>query len=153
MDFDEKLDELFIDLPEPPPDLGPTMAATTIGKTLIVGGALPFSEGRIQYPGRVGIEVRLDNARFAARAAAIMALAIARRELGGTLGKIRRIVRVDGFVAASVDLKDHAKVIDGASELFGQVFGVYGKHVRSVVGVASLPQQACVELAVTFELK
>lgn len=153
MDFDDKLDELFIDLPEPPADLGPSVAAVTVGKLLIVGGALPLAEGRIQFPGRVGIEVRTDSAKLAARTAAVMALSLARRELGGTLSKIRRIVRVDAFVAAGVDFRDHAKVADGAGELFAQVFGNHGRHVRAVVGVSSLPQQACVELMVTFELK
>ena len=153
MDFDDKLEELFIDLPEPAADVGPTVSAAVVGKTLHVGGVLPFSEGRIQYPGRVGVEVRLDNAKMAARFAAVMALAVARRELGGTFSKVRRVVRVEGFVACGADFRDHGKVIDGASELFAQVFGPGGKHVRTAVGVASLPQGACVEIAVTFELK
>ena len=153
MDFDDKLEELFIDLPEPPPDKGAAVGAATVGKLLAVGGVLPFAEGKIQHPGRAGVEVRVDNARLAARFAAVMALALARRELGGSLAKIKRVARVEGFVACGADFRDHAKVIDGAGELFVQVFGPQGKHVRTAVGVASLPQNACVMLAVTFELK
>lgn len=153
MDFDEKLEELFIDLPEPAADIGSGLSAVSVGKLLIVCGARPFSEGRIQYPGRAGVEVRLDNAKIAARLAGVMALALARRELGGSLSKIRRVVRMDGFVACGADFRDHQKVVDGAGELFVQLFGVNGKHARTAVGVSSLPQGACVELAVVFELK
>lgn len=153
MSFDDKLEELFIDLPEPPVELGSALGAVSIGKLLHVSGALPFSEGRIQYPGRVGVEVRMDNAKMAARLAAVMSLAVARRELGGSLSKIKRVLRVDGFVACGADFRDHLKVIDGAGEFFVQIMGTNGRHARTVVGASSLPQNACVEIAVTFELK
>lgn len=151
--FDAKLNELFIDLPEPPRDVGDTVAAIMAGKYLHVGGVLPFSEGRIQYQGRVGVEIKTDNARLAARLAAVNALALAQRELGGTLNRIRRVVSVTGFVACGADFKDHNKVIDGASELFVQIFGALGRHTRLVAGASSLPRSACVEIAVVFEVK
>jgi len=153
MNIDDKLEELFIDLPEPPADLGSSVGAAIFGKLLCVGGVLPFSEGRIQYPGRVGVEVRLDNAKMAARLAAVMSVAVARRELGGSLSKIKRVLRVDGFVSCGADFRDHQKVLDGAGEFFVQVMGQKGRHVRTAVGASSLPQNACVEIAVTFELK
>jgi enamine deaminase RidA (YjgF/YER057c/UK114 family) len=153
MSFDDKLDELFIDLPEPPPDLGTTIGALLVGKTLSVCGALPFSEGRIQHAGRAGVEVKADTAKLAARIATVMALAMAKRALGGTLDKIRRVVRLDGFVACGADFRDHARVIDGASELLVQIFGPSGKHVRNAVGVTSLPQNACAMLSIVFEVK
>lgn len=152
MNIDDKLEELFIDLPELAVDAGHTLAALQVGKLLYVAGALPFSEGRIQFPGRVGVEVRLDNAKMAARMAAICVLAAAKRELGN-LKSIRRVVRLDASVACGVDFKEHAKVVDGASELFTQVFGSNGKHVRSLTGASSLPQNACVEISVVFEIK
>lgn len=153
MNYDDKLEELFIDLPEPPQDIGSAVSAVQIGKFLHIGGTLPFSEGRVQYPGRVGVEVRLDNARLAARSAAVMVLAQARRALDGTLNNIRRVVKMDGFVACGADFKDHLKIVDGASELFVQIFGTNGKHIRTVAGAPSLPQNACVELSVVFEIK
>lgn len=153
MSFDKKLEELFIDLPEPPEDRGNTVGAVSAGRLLHVGGVLPFAEGRLQYPGRVGVEVRPDNARLAARAAALQALAIVRRELGGSLDRVRRVVRVDGFVACGADFRDHSKVIDGASELFNQIFGPFGKHIRTAVGASSLPNNSCVEISVVFEVK
>ena len=153
MNYEEKLDELYIDLPEPSPDIGNTVSALQSGKFLHVCGVLPFAEGRIQHAGRVGPDVRLDNARMAARIAAVHVIALARRELGDSLNNIRRVVRLDACVACGVDFRDHAKVADGASELFVQVFGANGKHVRSVTGASSLPQNACVEISVVFEVK
>jgi enamine deaminase RidA (YjgF/YER057c/UK114 family) len=153
MDFEAKLEELFIDLPEPAAEVGNVAGAAVVGKSLHVAGALPFQSGRLQYPGRVGIEVKLDNAKLAARAAAVMALALARAALGGSIDRIRRVVRVDGSVACGAEFKDHEKVLDGASELFGQVFGKHGRHVRSCIGAASLPRNSCVSLSVEFELK
>lgn len=153
MNFDEKLAELFIDLPEPPTEPAGQVWSLQVGKLLHVAGALPFSEGRIQHPGRAGIDNKLDTARLAARLAAIQALAMASRELGGSLSKIRRVVRVDGYVACGADFRDHGKVIEGASDLLMQVFGPMGKHLRSAVGAVSLPGNACVQLAMTFEVK
>ena len=153
MDFDEKLDELFIDLPEPLEDVGSAISCVRIGKLLYVAGVLPFSDGKIQSPGKAGIELRLDMAKLAARTAGVMMLAIVNAELGGTLNKVRRVVKLDGYVASGVDYQNHTKVIDGASELFVQIFGKYGKHVRTAVGVTSLPKNACVELSGVFEIK
>ena len=153
VNFDQKLEELYIDLPEPPPDSGSTLSAVQVGKLLHVSGALPLAEGRMQYPGRAGVEVRLDMAKMAARIAAVMVLAIVRRELKGSLKRVKRIVSVDGYVACGADFRDHGKVLDGASELFGQVFGPFGKHLRTAVGVSSLPGNACVELSAVFEVK
>lgn len=153
MNYDEKLEELYIDLPEAPANVGNTLATIRVGKLLYVTGVLPFSEGRIQYAGRVGVEIGQGNARLAARMAAVMALAMARKELGGSLKDIKRVVSMEGFVACGAEFRDHTKVLDGASELFVQVFGTNGRHTRTAVGVLSLPQNACVELAVVFEVK
>lgn len=153
MNFDDRLNELFIDLPEPPEDIGHTVSIMQVGKLLHVGGVLPLAEGKIQFPGKAGIEVRLDVAKLVARTAAVLLLAIVNRELGGSLKRVRRLVRLDGFVACGADFKEHAKVLDGASELFTQIFGPFGKHVRTAVGVISLPNNACVELSAVFEVK
>lgn len=152
MSHESKLNELFVDLPEPAPDAGNSRACVVVDKLLCVGGILPFSEGRIQHTGRVGVEIRPDNAKLAARMAAVYALAVARKELG-SLDKVRRVVSTEGFVACGADFKDHAKVIDGACELFVHIFGNNGKGTRTAVGAFSLPQNACVELSVVFEIR
>jgi enamine deaminase RidA (YjgF/YER057c/UK114 family) len=153
MDFDEKLDELFIDLPEPQGDVGSFTSALLTGKQLYVGSVLPFAEGRIQMPGKVGIEIRLDMAKLAARTAAVLMLATVNKELGGTLNKVKRVLKLDGYVASAADFKDHLKVIDGASDLFAQIFGQNGKPVRTAIGVTSLPNNACVMLSAIFEIR
>lgn len=152
MDFDAKLDELYIDLPELGSPVAGVAHATKIGKLLYLSGCLPMADGRLIAKGRVGIEVRLDVAKQAARAAAVQALAVIAAESGGTLNHVKQIVHLQGFVATGADFRDHGKVLDGASELFALVFGKAGHHARVAVGAASLPQDACVELALLVEL-
>ncbi len=152
MDFDARLDDLYIDLPEPPDALGSYVHAVKAGKLLFVSGVLPRLEGRIMK-GRAGVDVRLDIAKSAARGAAVNALAIIAAELGGSLNKVKRIVQVAGLVSCGADFKDHSKVLDGASELMGQIFGSAGKHTRIASGAASLPEGATVELSMIVEVK
>ncbi len=153
MDCDEKLEQLYIDLPEPSPDVGSQSGAIICGKLLYVSGALPFAEGKMQHQGRVGVEVKADNARQAARIAAISSLALAKRALGGELSRIKRLVKLEGLVACGFDFRDQAKIVEGAGELFTQVFGANGKGARTVSGVTSLPGNACVEISCIFEIK
>jgi len=152
MTFDERLDELYIDLPEPAAVVGAGVHAVRTGKLFFLGGVLPLSEGRMMK-GRAGIEARLDVAKSAARASAINALAVLMQELGGSLNKVKRIVQLTMHVASGADFKDHFKVLDGASELIGQIFGSAGKHARIATGVASLPEGATVELSLIVEVK
>jgi enamine deaminase RidA (YjgF/YER057c/UK114 family) len=152
MNFDQRLEDLFIDLPEPPQTKGKGVNAVRTGKLLYVGGVLPRSEGRMMA-GRAGVEVRLDMATTAARAAMLFALAIVKSELGGTLNKLKRVVQVSALVACGTDFKDHLKVLDGASDLLVQIFGPSGKHTRISAGVMSLPENATVELSMIVEVK
>jgi enamine deaminase RidA (YjgF/YER057c/UK114 family) len=152
MTFDDRLFELYIDLPEPPSAEKATAHAVKAGKLLFVAGVLPRSEGKMMK-GRVGVDVTLDKAKLAARAALVNAFGIMAQELGGTLNKIKRIVKLSGAVACGADFKDHFKVLDSASELLKDVFGNQGKHVREVIGASSLPEGAVVELSLVVELK
>jgi enamine deaminase RidA (YjgF/YER057c/UK114 family) len=153
MDFDAKLDELFIDLPEPPTPAAGTAHAVQAGKFLYISGVLPLSEGKIQTKGRVGLELRLDSAKLAARTAAVNALAVIATECGGTLNKVKRIIEVTGYISSGGEFRQHFKVLDGVAELFSQVFGPAGKHTRNAVGCANLPNDACIELSLIVELK
>jgi enamine deaminase RidA (YjgF/YER057c/UK114 family) len=153
MNYDEKLHELFIDLPEPPTTLGGTSNTTQVGKLLFINGVLPLSEGRISPKGRVGLEVNTDNARRAARTTAVNCLGAISTHCGGTINKVKQIVSVTGYIAAGGEFRDHFKVLDGASELFSQIFGPAGKHTRNAVGCSNLPNDACVELSMIVELK
>jgi len=152
MTFDDRLFELYIDLPEPPASGKATVHAVRTGKLLFVSGVLPRSEGKMMK-GRAGIDTTLDKAKLAARTALVNAFGIIAAELGGSLNKIKRIVKLSGAVACGADFKDQFKVFDGASELLKDVFGIQGKHVREVVGASSLPEGAIVELSLIVELK
>lgn len=153
MNADQKLEELFIVLPEPRTLPASTVHTVSLGKMLFVSQALPFGDGgRLVSPGRVGVEVRIDAARLAARAAIIVALSSVKCACGGTLDRVHRIVHLEGAVASGADFQDHEKVIDGASELLVSLFGKQGQHTRNVFGVVSLPQRACVSLSLTVSL-
>ena len=153
MNYDAKLKELYIELPLPRSVTLGTAHAVKSGKLLSLGSCLPFADGRLVAKGRVGIEVRPDTARQAARTAIIQALAIIATESGGTLNRVMQVIRLDGFVAAGGDFRDHEKVIDGASELLVSIFGPAGRHTRNVIGCVSLPMEACVSLSLLVEMK
>lgn len=153
MDFDAKLNELFIDLPEPVTIKNGFAHAVALGKILYVGGQLPFADGRLMAKGRVGFEVKLDTAKLAARMACIHALAVIAAQSNGTLNHVKRIIRVEGHLATGGDFADHDKVMSGASELLTAVFGKFGAGTCVVTGVASLPQNAPVMISMLVEMK
>jgi enamine deaminase RidA (YjgF/YER057c/UK114 family) len=152
VDFDERLDEYYIDLPEPLSPQGTAVNAVRTGKLLHIGGVPPLSEGRM-IKGRVGVEVRTDMAGKAARAAAMNALAILRSELGGTLNKVKRIVQLQAMIACGTEFSEHLRVLDAASDLIVQIFGPSGKHSRIATGAISLPGNAVVQLSMIVEVK
>lgn len=153
MNFDAKLKELFIDLPVPGKTSGSAVHAMKAGKLLFVSGALPYADGKLIAKGRVGVEVRLDTAKSAMRAAFLQALSVVAHASPGGVNGVKQLVRLEGQVASTADFADHLKVLDGASELAGAVFGSAGQHSRLAWGAASLPQNACVQLSAIFEMK
>lgn len=148
----DKLNELHIQLPEVQP-AGDYLPAVRTGNLLYVSGQLPKLEGKIAFKGRVGRDVNLESARRAAKACLINVLAAACTELG-TLDKIRKIVRLNGFINTYPGFNDHPKVMDAASELLIQIFGeTIGRHSRTVVGVVELPLGAAIEMDLIAEVK
>jgi enamine deaminase RidA (YjgF/YER057c/UK114 family) len=148
---EERLNELGFELPTPPEPFGIYVEAVETGKLLFLTGMLPTEGQEVKSIGRVGVELDVEAGRKAARLAALNALAVARQHLG-TLDKVKRVVRLGVFVAASGDLRDHPKVADGASELLQDVFGKDKNPSRLVYGVASLPLGSTVELELIFEV-
>jgi enamine deaminase RidA (YjgF/YER057c/UK114 family) len=114
-------------------------------------GQLPFVDGRLPATGKVGSEVEVDTAAALARTCALNALAAVRAEIGD-LDRVRRVVKVVGYVASAPAFFGQPAVVNGASELLGQVFGDRGQHARSAVGVAALPLDAPVEVEVVVEV-
>jgi enamine deaminase RidA (YjgF/YER057c/UK114 family) len=146
-----RLKGLGIELPDPPKPFGVYEEAVQTGNLLFLTGMLPTEGRSAKIVGRLGAELNVDEARAAARLAAINGLAVARQHLG-SLDKVTRIVRLGVMVATSGDVREQPKVADGASELLQDVFGKERNPCRLVYGVASLPLGAAVELEIIFEV-
>ncbi len=147
---EERLRELGLELPAVPEPAGSYVPATRTGNLVFTAGQLPFVGGELRQRGRVGEEVTLEEAQQAARLCALNALAAAAAEAGG-LSNIRRVIKVTGFVASARNFNAQPQVINGASDLLGEVFGEAGLHARSAVGVAELPLGAPVEVELIVE--
>jgi enamine deaminase RidA (YjgF/YER057c/UK114 family) len=148
-----RLAELDIALPDVPAPAGAYVPAVITGNYVYTAGQLPFVAGALPATGKVGDGhglVPADDAKAYARVAAINALAAARSVLG-SLDRVTRVVKVVGFVASDAAFTGQPGVINGASELLGEVFGAAGAHARSAVGVAVLPLDSPVEVELTLE--
>jgi|UniRef100_UPI0021F2437D enamine deaminase RidA (YjgF/YER057c/UK114 family) len=124
--------------------------AVRVGDLLFVSGQLPLGGGGLLYPGRVGQDVTIEEAREAAVLAARRCLDVVRDELG-SLDAVKGIARIGGYVSAGEGFVDAPAVIDGASRLALDVLGGKGRHARLAVGVSSLPLNACVEIEMTVQ--
>lgn len=140
---EERLQQLGITLPPAPKPLGAYVPAVQVGNLLFLSGTLPLEGGAPKFMGRIGSELSIEDARNAARLAALNALALAKQHLG-SLDKVTRVVRLTVSLVTTPDFRDHAKVADGASELLASVFGAEKTSTRMVSGVASLPAGASV---------
>lgn len=147
-----RLRELGLELPDVPAPAGSYIPATRAGELVYTAGQLPLGAGGLRVKGKVGDAVDVDEAQEAARLCALNALAAAATETGGLDG-ISRIVKVTGFVASAPGFNGQPEVLNGASELIGEVFGDAGLHVRSAVGVAELPLDAPVEVELVVQAR
>ena len=149
---DEKIKSLGIELPEIPKPLGSYVPFVRTGDLVYLSGMLPLKDGKLLKTGRVGEGVTLDEAVQCARTAAINGLAVLRSAVGD-LNKVKRCVKVSGFVASSPDFTDQPKVVNGVSDLIFEVFGEAGRHARVAVGVNVLPMNSPVEIDFIFEVE
>jgi len=145
-----RLAELGLTLPAVVPPLASYVPAVQSGNYVYVSGQLPMVDGKLPYVGKVGAEVTVEQGAELARNCALNALAAIDALVG--LGRIVKIVKVTGFVAAAEGFTALPAVVNGASELFGAVLGEQGRHARSAVGVAELPLGAPVEVEVIAEI-
>lgn len=150
MSVDSRLAELGITLPETAAPVANYVLARRSGDLLFLSGHLGKRDGKL-VRGRVGADVSRDEAYQLARGAAIDLLATAHAELG-SLDQVRRVVKLTGFVHSADDFTEQSAVINGASDLFVEVFGEVGKHARSSIGVAQLPLGAAVEVEAILEV-
>jgi len=146
-----KLAELGLTLPDVAPPLAAYVPAVRTGNYVYVSGQLPLADGKLIATGKVGDEITTEQAKELAARCALNGLAALESAVG--LGKVVRIVKVVGFVASAPGFTDQPTVINGASELFGEVLGEAGRHARSAVGVAELPRNAPVEVELIAEVR
>lgn len=147
-----KLAELGIALPTPASPIAAYAPFVEAGGMLYVSGQLPFREDGSPIRGRLGETTPVEEGVDAARACAVMALAQAAAALGG-LDRVLRVVKLGVFVAGTPQFTDQPKIANGASELMEAVFGEAGRHVRSAVGVPSLPLGVVVEVDAIFSVR
>ena len=145
-----RLAELGLTLPAVVPPVAAYVPAVRSGGYVYTSGQLPMVGGRLPATGKVGAQVTAEQAKELARTCALNALAAIDALVG--LDAVRRVVKVTGFVASMPDFTGQPGVINGASELLGEVFGEDGQHARSAVGVAVLPLDAPVEVEVIVEV-
>jgi enamine deaminase RidA (YjgF/YER057c/UK114 family) len=151
MDYENRIKELGLELPTPTPPMGAYLKAVRSGNLLFLSGHGPQKDGMIQYRGKVGKDLALEEGCAAARLVALNCLSTIRAELG-SLNRLHRVVKVLGFVNSAPGFTDHPKVINGASELLIEVFGENGRHARSAVGMAELPGNIAVEIEMIVEI-
>lgn len=149
---EKRLAELGLELPEVVPPLASYVPAARAGALIYTAGQLPIADGQLVATGKVGAEITEERANELARLCALNAIAALRAE-AGDLSRVRRIVKVVGFVASTPDFTGQPQVINGASDLLGEVFGEAGKHARSALGVPVLPRDAPVEVELIAEVE
>jgi enamine deaminase RidA (YjgF/YER057c/UK114 family) len=146
-----RLEKLGYVLPEPPKAGGNYVPAKTVGRIVYLAGVISTIDGAV-VTGTVGLDRTVEEGYAAARACAMMQLAVLKQHLG-SFDAVKQIITVNGYVNAVAGFDDSPKVINGASDLFVELFGEAGRHVRAAIGVTALPRNALVELQMTVELE
>lgn len=147
-----RLRSLGLVLPTPPTPLGSYLEVNQVGSLLFLSGTLPIVDRRLAFTGRLGDNLSTGQGTEAARLAALNALALVQEHLG-SLDRVKRLVKLTVQMVSTESFTEHAKVGDGASNLFAQLFGPETGHVRVVTGVQSLPIGAPVLVETIFEVE
>jgi len=150
MSWSAKLAELGITLPDVVKPLAAYVPAVRTGNLVYTSGQVPIQDGALAATGKVGAEISPEDGKALARICALNALAAVHSLVG--IDSVVRVVKVVGFVASAPGFNGQPGVINGASELFGEVFGDAGAHARSAVGVSELPVNAPVEVELIVEV-
>jgi enamine deaminase RidA (YjgF/YER057c/UK114 family) len=148
-----RLGALGVALPSPAAAVANYVPFARTGNLVVISGQLPLREGAILHPGLVGRDLDVETAQDAARACAVNLLAQLRAAVEGDWDRVVRCVRLGGFIACTPDFKDHAKIVNGASDLIVGALGDAGRHARTSIGVSALPLGAAVEVEALFEVR
>jgi len=151
--IDKRLSELGITLPVPAKPVANYVGWVKTGNLVFTAGQVPLKDGKIEYQGKLGKDYTVEQGAAAARICAINVVAQLKDAVGGDLDRIKRIVKVVGFVNGVPDFADHPKVVNGASDLLVEIFGDKGRHARSAVGSGSLPVNVAVEVEAVAEIE
>ncbi|MEM1288094.1 MAG: RidA family protein [Pseudomonadota bacterium] len=153
MPIEQRLSDLGVNLPEAAAPAANYVPFVRTGNQLFVSGQVPFlPDGSLHGPGKLGDTMDVEAGQTAAKMCAIGVLAQAKVALNGDWTRLTRLVKIVGFVNATLEFTDHPKVVNGASDFLVDVLGDQGKHARSAVGVASLPFGVPVEVEAIFEI-
>jgi enamine deaminase RidA (YjgF/YER057c/UK114 family) len=145
LSYEERAKSVGINIPQAATPVGAYLLAVQGGTLLFTAGQGPVKDGAPVFKGKVGRDITVEDAYEASKLAALNCLAAAKSVLG-TLDKIERVVKVNGYVNSAPGFTDQAKVMNGASDLLAQVFGEKGRHARTSVGVSELPLDIAVEV-------
>ena len=151
MSFYEKLQALNIELPAVAVPAAAYVMYAQTGNTVFLSGHIAKKDGKV-WVGQLGKNISTEEGKAAARAVAIDLIATLQAACGGDLNRVKRIVKVMSLVNSTGDFTEQHLVTNGASELFGDIFGEQGKHARSAFGVAQIPMGACVEIELIAEI-
>ena len=152
MDFENKLKELKINLPEAKAPVGSYVATKIVGNLLYISGQISISENGELIKGKIGKDLSTEEGYKAAERCGLSIISQAKVACGGDLSKIKSCVKLNGFVNSTDDFSEQPKVINGASDLIASVFGEAGMHTRAAVSTNSLPLGVSVEIDAIFEL-
>ena len=152
MDFDNKIKELKINLPEAKPPVGSYVATKIVGNLLYISGQISISENGELIKGKVGKDLSVDDGYKAAERCGLSIISQAKEACSGDLSKIKSCVKLTGFVNSTDNFTEQPKVINGASDLIATIFGDAGMHTRAAVSTNSLPLGVSVEVDAIFEL-
>jgi len=148
-----KIKELGLTLPQAPKPVASYIPTLIIDNLLFTSGTLPMENGKLKFTGKMGEKNNtIEMGYEACKLATLNSLSAVKEELG-TLSKIKRVIKVTGYVNSNEGFTDQPKVVNGASDLLVSIFGNSGKHVRSAIGVAELPLNALVEVEFIYEIK
>lgn len=150
--IEQRIKELGYELPEPAAPAFEYVPLTVHNGVAYVSGQLPKIIGNVTIVGKVGAEVSVEEAQEAARICILQALACLKQELGD-LGRIERVLKINGYIASASGFNQQPKVLDAASKLLADLFGDAGRHARSAIGVAELPRNSAVEIEMTVAVK
>lgn len=152
MRIEKKLAALGLELPQPPVPVGNYLPAARAGNLVFTSGQTARINGVRRYVGVVGQEISQADAYLSARDATLNCLACVKQAVG-SLDRVRRVVKVMGFVNAGRDFDQQPAAIDGASDLLERLFGEAGRHARSAIGLSSLPSNVSIEIELIVEVR